>query len=480
MVGSWKNFHLNIRQKVIVGMALGLVALGIIGAISYRSLLEIETKVKFVEVADDLLNAILELRRFEKNFFLYKTLEAIEENERYSEEALSILTRISPKLRSLEGGKKLQRIESSLQDYRNLMASLRRAASEQQLEEIQRLEQPLREKGKELVDLAQDLVYFERLRILGILKALKAQLAGSLALALLAGVLFVALVARKIVRPLKVIEKNMLRIAKGNFAPLPVMDTRDETQQVVEAFNRMVTELERRQDQLVQAKKLSSLGVLTSGVAHQLNNPLNNISTSCQILLEDLERLEADFVRRVLTNVEQEVARARDIVKGLLEFSRAKEFSILPTRLKEVVDKTARLVSSQVPPGVRIETRVPEDMVVDMDPQRMQQVFLNLFMNAIQAMRDGQGEISVTADYDDAGEQVHIRVRDTGCGMSEEVVSKIFDPFFTTKEVGEGTGLGLSIAYGIVEKHRGRIEVESRQGEGTTFTITLPVKRAEE
>ncbi len=120
----------------------------------------------------------------------------------------------------------------------------------------------------------------------------------------------------------------MLRIAKGDFSPLPVMDTRDETQQVVEAFNRMVTELERRQDQLVQAKKLSSLGVLTSGVAHQLNNPLNNISTSCQILLEDLDQLETDFVRRVLTNVEQEVARARDIVKGLLEFSRAKEFSI--------------------------------------------------------------------------------------------------------------------------------------------------------
>ncbi|SMC27368.1 Signal transduction histidine kinase [Desulfacinum hydrothermale DSM 13146] len=479
MNGWRKRFNLNIRQKVIVGMTLGVLTLGVIGAISYRSLLEVETKVKFVEVADDLLNTILELRRFEKNFFLYETLEAIEENERYREEATSILTRISPRLRSLEGGQKLQRIEASLRDYRRLMAQLKQAASAHRREEIHRLEQPLREKGKELVDLAQDLVYFERQRILGILKGLKTQLAGSLALALLGGVLFVALVARKIVRPLKVIERNMLRIAQGDFAPLPVMDTRDETQQVVKAFNRMVTELERRQDQLVQAKKLSSLGVLTSGVAHQLNNPLNNISTSCQILLEDLDQLDEDFIRRVLTNVEQEVARARDIVKGLLEFSRAKEFTIVPTNLNEVVAKTVRLISSQVPPGVRIETRVSENMVVEMDPQRMQQVFLNLFMNAIQAMPEGRGEIWVTAEYDQAAQQVLIRVRDTGCGMSEEVASKIFDPFFTTKEVGAGTGLGMSIAYGIVEKHRGHIEVESREGEGTTFTIILPVKRSE-
>ncbi len=478
MLRKFREFHLNIRQKVIIGMTLGLIALGIIGGISYRSLLEIETKVKFVEVADDLLNVILELRRFEKNFFLYKTHKAIEENERFSDEALSILTRISPRWRQLEGGKRLKIIESTLNDYRSLIAQLKSAAFSGDEQKIHQLETALREKGKQLVDLAQELVFFERQRILGILKALKAQLAGALALALLAGGLFIALVGRKIVRPLKVIEKNMLRIAKGDFAPLPVMDTRDETQQVVEAFNRMVSELERRQDQLVQAKKLSSLGVLTSGVAHQLNNPLNNISTSCQILLEDLDQLDRDFMRKILSNVEQEVARARDIVKGLLEFSRVREFTMLPTPLAEVMNKTLRLISSQVPSGVEIEADIPENMIIEMDSQRMQQVFLNLFMNAIQAMKDGKGRITVTAAYDEKREHAVITFRDTGCGMSPEVMSKIFDPFFTKKDVGAGTGLGLSIAYGIVEKHQGKIEVESQIGEGTTFRIILPVKKA--
>ena len=147
----------------------------------------------------------------------------------------------------------------------------------------------MREHGKRLVELSQQLVRFERKKILEIIKTLKTQLLTSLGIFVVLGGFLVFIVSRKILQPLKTIEKTTLRIAMGNFTPLPVLDTRDETQRVVEAFNRMVEELEKRQDQLVQAKKLSSLGVLTAGVAHQLNNPLNNISTSCQILLEELE-----------------------------------------------------------------------------------------------------------------------------------------------------------------------------------------------
>jgi signal transduction histidine kinase len=239
----------------------------------------------------------------------------------------------------------------------------------------------------------------------------------------------------------------------------------------------MITELEKRQDQLVQAKKLSSLGVLTSGVAHQLNNPLNNISTSCQILMEELEDIETydlAFFQKMLTNIEQEVDRARDIVKGLLEFSRVKDFTLKPTPLKEVVQRSIRLISSQVPAGIDLVENVPEDLVLQLDAQRMQEAFLNLFMNAIQAMDNLPGHIKVEAKVDDNQGRAVITVEDTGKGISKEDLGLIFDPFFTTKEVGVGTGLGLSIVYGIIEKHHGTIRAVSKEGEGTRFIIRLP------
>jgi signal transduction histidine kinase len=245
---------------------------------------------------------------------------------------------------------------------------------------------------------------------------------------------------------------------------------------VVEAFNRMVAELERRQDQLVQSKKMSSLGILTAGIAHQLNNPLNNISTSCQILLEELEQADREFFNKMLGNIEQEVHRARDIVKGLLEFSRVRDFALKPIPLEDVVKRSIKLISSQIPPGVDIVDEVPWNMVIHIDAQRMQEVFLNLLMNAIQAITEPPGQIRIAAHEDKEIGQAVINVEDTGMGIPKDELERIFDPFFSTKEVGAGTGLGLSIVYGIIEKHRGTITVESRECEGTRFTIRLPLE----
>lgn len=156
------------------------------------------------------------------------------------------------------------------------------------------------------MDLSQQFVQFERRQILDIIHTLKAQLLASLGIFLTFGGLLIPVVARKIIRPLRVMEDATLRIARGDFRPVPVPSSRDETQQVIAAFNRMVGELEKRQDQLLQARKLASLGTLTSGIAHQLNNPLNNISTSCQILLEEPDLGEPGLREKMLTNIEQE------------------------------------------------------------------------------------------------------------------------------------------------------------------------------
>jgi two-component system, NtrC family, sensor kinase len=476
------RFSMNIRQKVIVGLTLMLVIVSTLGTLSYHHLLAIERKQHFVEEADDLSNTILEIRRYEKNYQLYGSSEDLSEYRKYVDQGMEILKRIAPEAQELKvGGPILLRIEQELLAYRDLMHRLtaespgRQNSTEPVLDtENLHPEDQLREKGKALVDLSRQLVSFERQRILTIIGDLKLQLLTSLGVFLVMGSLLIPFVAQKIIRPLRVIEQSTLRIGAGNFRPLPVLETHDETQRVIEAFNRMIAELERGQDQLLQAKKLSSLGTLTSGVAHQLNNPLNNISTSCQILIEELDQADPDFVRKMLVNVEQEVRRARDIVRSLLEFSRMREFCVAPTPLSDVVDRSVSLISSHIPPGIEVVKDVPPGLSLNIDGQRMQQVFLNLIENAIHAMEKRPGKITISARLPEGDNRILISVEDSGRGISGSHIGRVFDPFFTTKEVGMGTGLGLSIVYGIVEKHGGSISVESTEGQGTRFNIHLP------
>jgi len=466
--------HLNIRQKVIVGLIASVLGVGFIGGFSYHYLQAIEVKQRIVQIADDLREIVLEIRRYEKNYLLYAQEEDFRQNLRYTQQALEELAQIVPDVQNLRVASQLDTFRQELLDYQGLMQQLARHPKERGQPDGRGLEEQLRGRGKTLVDLSVQLVAFERRRILEIITTLKTQLLIAMVIFLGSMGLLMLMVSRKIVRPLRVIENTTRRIAQGDFKPLPVLDTRDETQRVVEAFNRMVGELERRQDQLVQGKKMASLGVLTAGIAHQLNNPLNNISTSCQIILEELDQGDLRLLRKMLTNVEQEVYRARDIVKGLLEFSRVQDFALKTVPLAEVVKRSIRLISSQVPPGIDLITEVPGDLILELDPQRMQEVFLNLLMNATQAVKEAPGEIRISARLDAPRQETVITVADTGAGIPKEELDRIFDPFFTTKEVGVGTGLGLSIVYGIIEKHHGRISVESKEGEGTRFTIRMP------
>jgi signal transduction histidine kinase len=468
--------HLNIRQKVILGLTACLLGIGFIGGISYHYLSTIEVKQNVVQIADDLRESILEARRYEKNYLLYGSPEELQENRRYTQRGLEVLAKIVPEVRNLKVASQLTTFKEELLAYRQVMDQVASRMDAAGHLTDRGLEEQLRAHGKTLVELAEQLVAFERQRILEIIQSLKTQLFASLVVLLAFGAFMGFIVSRKIIRPLRVIENTTRRIAGGDFKLLPVLDTRDETQSLVEAFNRMVAELEKRQDQLVQAKKMSSIGVLTAGIAHQLNNPLNNISTSCQIVLEELGQGDMDFIRKLLTNVEQEVQRARDIVKGLLEFSRVRDFSLKTIPLEDIVRRSIRLISSQVPPGIDLVEDIPYDLFLEMDGQRIQEVLLNLLMNAVQAIKESPGQIRVAAHREDGRQEAVITVEDTGVGIPKEEIDHIFDPFYTTKEIGVGTGLGLSIAYGIIEKHRGAISVESKEGEGTRFIIRLPLK----
>ena len=233
--------------------------------------------------------------------------------------------------------------------------------------------------------------------------------------------------------------------------------------------------LTKRTEQLIQSRKLASLGILTAGVAHEINNPLNNISTSIQIVLEELEEDNIEIKRNRLLEAEKQVKRAKDIVRALLEFSSEKSLSFKRVQFKNLAEKAINLLIGQLPSEISINIEVPEDIEVNLDPKRIRQVLINLILNSMQAMTEG-GVLTIKAweGIENDVKMFYFQVQDTGRGISKQDIDKIFDPFFTTKDVGKGSGLGLSISHSIIERHRGRIKVESVPGKGSKFIVILP------
>ena len=467
------RFNLNLRFKMMI--ILGFYILGIAGMslISYEDLKTTEDKIGILELAYSLNNIILEARRYEKNYLLYNENEAFQENKRYLAQARSTEEAILDRGGKLKIEPILKALDRKILSYQATMEQLSRQVNRNS-PEYSNIVDRLREQGKEMTEKSEELVNFERDQIHSILILLKKQLIAWSSLAVALGIVMPLLMVFGIFQPLSIIKNATEDIAHGRFNRIAVINTRDEMQQVIEAFNTMVRELERRQDQLVQSKKLSSIGTLTAGVAHQLNNPLNNISTSCQIAIDELQSGDTELLQRMLRNIDQETLRARDVVKGLLEFSREQEFSLRPAQLAETVRRAVRLVQSQVPADINMVVEVPDDFVLPMDSQRMQEVFLNIIINAVQSIGN-KGTITISATKDDQTKEIVIEIHDTGPGIPQEIQGRLFDPFYTTKEEGQGTGLGLSVVYGIIQKHHGNITVSSEPGAGASFFIHLPL-----
>jgi len=242
-----------------------------------------------------------------------------------------------------------------------------------------------------------------------------------------------------------------------------------------ESLRAQMEELERTQDQLLQAEKLSAIGQLVAGVAHELNNPLTAIVGYSQLLLETCED---EQICEDLTRIEREAQRSARIVQNLLSFARQSKMEKHPIDLRDVLNKTLDLLLYQLEvDNVRVVRDIsPFPMTVLGDRYQLQQVFLNLISNAHQSMRKahGGGGLIVRAYPTEEG-MVRAQFVDDGLGIPKEVIGRVFDPFFTTKDVGEGTGLGLSICMGIVQEHQGRIWPESEEGQGATFTVELPL-----
>jgi len=248
----------------------------------------------------------------------------------------------------------------------------------------------------------------------------------------------------------------------------------DQLEENVAKLKLFQRELQETQDQLIQSEKLASMGQLAAGVAHEINNPLGTILLYSDLMLRDLPASDAraEDLRMIL----DEARRCKGIVQALLNFARQNKVLAQATDVnrlcRETVAEVERLpLFARVQFVSRLESAEP---VIQADPAQLRQVLLNLLNNAAEAMPSG-GTITVsTRDVDAGGPGVEIAIEDTGCGIPDENLPKLFSPFFTTKPIGRGTGLGLAISYGIIKMHRGAIDVQSKVGVGTTFTIRLP------
>jgi two-component system, NtrC family, sensor kinase len=281
-----------------------------------------------------------------------------------------------------------------------------------------------------------------------------------------------------------------------------------------EALQVEMTERKRRESQLVQAEKLASIGQLAAGVAHEINNPIGFVSsnfgalqgyfdnlmqllgayegavaqlnspTTTRSLASLREDLQLDYLKEDLPGLMREskdgIERVRAIVQDLREFSQVDSVQQWRwSNLHQGIDSTLNIVASEVRPAADIVKAYGQIPEVECLASQINQVVMNMVVNAAHAMGPERGRITLSTGTGTGaeGDTVWIEVADTGCGIPAQHLSRIFDPFFTTRPVGKGTGLGLSLSYGIVQRHHGRIEVDSRVGEGTRFRIVLPVRQ---
>ena len=279
------------------------------------------------------------------------------------------------------------------------------------------------------------------------------------------------LLAVTISRPILRLRDAAVAVGSGDLNQRANLHRRDEIGQLGIEFDRMVANLQDRTSELAQSEKLSAIGQLAAGIAHDVKNPLGVIKGLAEEIEEDMPK-NSDTVK-YLKVIQDNASRADSILNDLMTFSRQSAFEMKYQNICDTVHKAVRLTSYLVRKAyVELEIEIKSDPILTyFASQQIEQVLINLIQNAVQAMPDkGKIHIKVSEFHGD----ISISIADTGQGIEQENLNKIFDPFYTTKPEGQGTGLGLSVSYGIIKKHQGIIKVESAVGVGTTFVINLP------
>jgi len=561
----------KIWHKMIIGISIpSLIAL-IGGLLTYEYINDVKIRHGLVEIADDIRERALELRRNEKNFLLHKN----DEYFKYCQDAIyafnNSVDNVSSEIVNQIGNEEFSLLRNSIQTYSNhLYALLLNFQQETEVvekvrEEGRKLEafvstgkhvkklstnfildmrrweknymlfrdktslyklnnallqfnnlvpfclecarytttiqnlfsvyakndimvNELQVTGNKLEEITNWIAGSERQKVRSFFTYTQRHLLIALILLCTLGPLFVYKTATYIAAPIKRLAEITRKISEGHLTLRAPIKEHDETYSLAVSFNKMLDHLELTQKSLEksmdllhekqkESEKRVSLGLLVSGVAHELNNPLNNISLTAETMKEDLMEIDHDQVREYISDILTQCDRAQDVVKNLLNFAGARK-SDEKEKLDiiSVVKESIHLVANQLKvSSIDLVEKLPEKVFyVKGTLSKLEEVFVNIMVNAIQAMKEN-GTLTIAVAPDADNKNIYIKISDTGCGIPEKELKNIFEPFFTTKPVGEGTGLGLSVAHSLILEHNGEIDVKSKINEGTTFTIRLPL-----
>ncbi|HET6515979.1 MAG TPA: ATP-binding protein [Thermodesulfovibrionales bacterium] len=466
---------MKIERKIILSNSFNVALIVLISFFAYQNLDLVLAKLRFVEIADDLNASFLEMRLSEKNYFLYKDRKALAEIEEKLDKTMESLSTVRNDIVRAIGETDLGKLETHMRSYADAVGKTRRkgVADEETM-------LALRTEGKRLKEFSEEITRLERRRVSDILTVSKRILLYSFLVILILAVAVSHFISQKILRSLRSIEKLASSISEGNFQKIDDGKSNDELGSVVNAINSMSDELSRREEELIQSKKLASLGVLTAGVAHELTNPLNNISMIAQNFIEFHDILSKEKMLDLMNTIQEETQRIEKIVKNLLDFSKPKEAILREADINETIQEALKLMQNTLEiSNIEVKLDLCRGLShVSLDKDQIHQVLVNLMTNAVHAMPSG-GKLFIATRQGKEKDFVEISVMDEGKGIPPEYLPHIFDPFFSTKGEG-GTGLGLSVSYGIIKRHKGTISVSSKVGVGTTFTIKLPAYKQEE
>lgn len=480
--------HTSLRGKIFSAYAYSKLVMLAFATVVFVDLYYLHVQIEEGQAVTDFREAALEMRRDEKNLFLYRDISSLDQLMLQADTAKTALEKGREAFIAIGGEDAFRRLHVLLQNYRDVLEAHPYVSPEQQAKS----REVIRGLGHALTEASQDMASRERQSL-----AEDTRRAGLLLLLAFAGVVILEVaggffLAHRVARPLRELQAGLVAIEEGRTRELPLPSRDQEIVSFVASFDAMLKHMRRQQDQAKRNEKAAALGVLVAGVAHELNNPLSNISTSAQLLLEECDTADTETRHLWLGQIDSETERARLIVRRLLDSVRHPKLHIQRLPMADLVQSSLDLVNRQLPEGVQVCVGAMAELAVEVDRERLHQVFINLIKNAADA---GARHITVSASPDhwdenaaDAGllvgdpamlrqapMAVSILVQDDGPGIPAEVREHIFDPFFTTRAAGEGTGLGLYLVEEIVSEHHGCIVVDAPAAGGTRFSIWLPL-----
>jgi len=518
---------MSLKKKIVLSFIISVSIITILAVFEYSNFIEIRKEIRQIEITDIIRSKSLQLRRHEKNYFLNYS-RAKEESEavrQYLHDLNSIINAnfstdealfrdLRSQIKAYE--QRFDIIESSAKDLSKDFAEIKTSHPKSNiffplmeailiehplqgseflerifslpagsklitgLKELDRQINLLRKNGEDIIVISKELDRVAREHVEKTIQASQLAIFIFFPLFFITGIGTILFFNSDVVKRLKALIEIVEKTGKGSFLKMNFTPgtwrSNDEVGTLIQKFNTMEEQLAQREEELgrknkelFQSRKLAAIGTLASGVAHELNNPLNNIYISTQVLVREVGDGSPADIKEVVADIRSQTLRVKSIVGDLLEFARGQEPQSKEVNLYTLIHKAYELTGNTAGTE-KIKFTLDSDpvVIVNADTEQMERVFINLFTNAVDAM-SGEGDLAVRVIQGD--DSVIIKVSDSGKGMSDEALEKIFEPFYTTKD--KGTGLGLAIVFNIINKHNGKIGIQSEEGKGTTFTITL-------